>query len=173
MKAAEVVEALRRIHVPNGREWAFFAEIRVGTGYRSMKELSAGGTNPEQRLDAWAINLFPSKGLLRRTYEIKVSRSDFLHEIKHPEKRKTGLTLSNEFYFVTPKGLVAPEEIPEECGLIYINPDAGGVYTMKQAPYREVPDLPMRFVLSLARRAAEYEQKWKDAITYDKSRNTY
>lgn len=60
MKAKGIVEALRKRH--NKREWAFFAELRVGTGY-SSKELRKAGINPEQRIDGYVINLYPSKNL--------------------------------------------------------------------------------------------------------------
>ncbi|GAA4711459.1 hypothetical protein [Brevibacillus fulvus] len=147
MRAAEVLEALRRYHGPAGREWAFFEELRAGTGY---------GPKSEQRFDAWAINLWPSKGMMRRCYEIKVSRSDFLHELRNPEKRQKGLELSNEFYFVTPAGLVDPNEIPEETGLIEVR--EMGCRIVKKAPYRTVTDPPLSFLATIARRAVEYEQ---------------
>ena len=54
----------------------------------------------------------------RVCYEIKTSRSDFLCEVKRPLKRRMGLRYSNEFYFVTPPGLLDPAEIPVDCGLI-------------------------------------------------------
>lgn len=171
IKAWDILEVLRLWHSPNGKEWAFFGELRVGTGYRIMKDMRAGRIDPQQRLDAWAINLYPSQNMLRRTFEIKVSRSDFLHEIKHPQKRQAGLLLSNEFYFATPEGLVRPEEIPVECGLLWISLETGNIKTVKKAPYREADGMPMGFMASLARRAAEYETRMKELIQYDKSRN--
>ena len=56
----------------------------------------------------------------RVCYEVKTSRADFLCELKHPLKRRAGLRYSNEFYFVTPAGLLALSEVPIECGLIEI-----------------------------------------------------
>jgi hypothetical protein len=38
--------------------------------------------------------------------------------LKHPLKRRIGMRYSNEFYFVTPAGLVEIAEIPAECGLV-------------------------------------------------------
>lgn len=38
----------------------------------------------------------------RVCYEVKISRADFLSELKQPIKRRIGLRYSNEFYFVTP-----------------------------------------------------------------------
>ncbi len=60
----------------------------------------------------------------RVCYEVKTSRADFLCEMKQPLKRRIGLRYSNEFYFVTPAGLVNLSEIPVECGLVEI-----GIFT--------------------------------------------
>ena len=59
-------------------------------------------------------------------FEIKISRSDFLKEIKQPEKRKKLVDLTNRFYFVAPERMLNKEEIPEDCGLIEISPYGGG-----------------------------------------------
>lgn len=160
MKSSDVLKALRQRHNAKGTtyEWAFFEELRVGTGYNS-KEDKAANTRPEQRLDAWAINLYPSKNFLKVAYEVKVSRADFLNEIKQPNKRQQGLWISNEFYFATPAGLVKQEEIPPECGLIYVY-EQGGSRLIVPAPHRKTDEqATWRFFASIARRASMAERK--------------
>ena len=98
----------RSLHASRS-EWLFFRELRVGTGRRNGNV---------QRLDAFALNSLPHTGMKRVCYEVKASRSDFLAELKHPLKRRIGMRYSNEFYFVTPAGLVDVAEIPAECGLV-------------------------------------------------------
>ena len=155
MKAYDIVKALQRRHGAAGRSWALLPELRVGTGYKNLK----ANINPEQRIDAWAICLYPSKGLCRVAYEIKVSRSDFLHEIKNPEKRLQAMQYSNQFYFATPKGLVKPEEIPTECGLVEIDEDGSSRYVVG-APYRDTePDTWIHLLAAIARRAAKAEAR--------------
>ena len=90
-------------------EWLFLRELRVGTGRRN---------SDAQRVDAFALNSLPHTGMKRVCYEVKVSRGDFLGELKHPLKRRIGMRYSNEFYFVTPAGLVDVAEIPVDCGLV-------------------------------------------------------
>ena len=90
-------------------EWLFFRELRVGAGRRN---------NAAQRFDAFALNTLPHLAMKRVCYEVKTSRADFLGELKHPLKRRMGMRYSNEFYFVTPAGLVSLSEVPSECGLI-------------------------------------------------------
>jgi hypothetical protein len=168
LKAKDVVKALEKRHGADklnttGREWAFFAELRAGTGYSTYdyEQKKRKPFNPEQRFDAWAINLYPSKKHERIVYEIKVSRSDFLHEIKNPDKREQALNLSNYFYFATPKGLVSIDEIPDECGLIELDDDLT-TKVIKKAPYRNSEHLSWQFVCSLARRACVAERQVKD-----------
>jgi hypothetical protein len=90
-------------------EWLFFRELRVGTGRHN---------NGAQRLDAFALNTQPHTAMKRVCYEVKTSRADFLAELKRPLKRRIGMRYSNEFYFVTPAGIVNMAEVPAECGLI-------------------------------------------------------
>ncbi|HYP07031.1 MAG TPA: hypothetical protein VER03_12440 [Bryobacteraceae bacterium] len=90
-------------------EWLFLRELRVGTSRRS---------GDMQRVDAFALNSLPHTGMKRVCYEVKVLRADFLNELKHPLKRRMGMRYSNEFYFVTPAGLVDVREVPVDCGLI-------------------------------------------------------
>lgn len=64
--------------------------------------------------------------------EVKISRADFFADFKKKEKHevlsgaKEGLR-PNYFAYACPEGLIAPEEVPEYAGLIYI-PHAGAYY---------------------------------------------
>jgi hypothetical protein len=107
--AGALLDALERGLHASQSEWLFLRELRVGTGHRN---------NGAQRLDAFAINCLPHLGMKRVCYEVKTSRADFLNEIRQPFKRRIGMRYSNEFYFVTPGGLLAPSEVPVDCGLI-------------------------------------------------------
>lgn len=140
MKTDKVMYALRLAHDP--REWAFFEELRIGGGF---------GKDSEQRFDAWAINYRPSKQNKTVCYELKVSKSDFLNEIRKPRKRRAGLRLSNEFYFVTPKGLVKIEEVPPECGLIEVG-EGDTLHTKIKAPFRNTIPPTFNFMSSVCRR---------------------
>lgn len=107
--APALLDVIERTLHANESEWIFLRELRVGTGR---------GTQAAQRLDGFALNCYPHLGMKRICYEVKVSRADFLAELKRPLKRRIGMRYSNEFYFVTPGGLVELSEIPSECGLI-------------------------------------------------------
>ena len=152
-----ILKALRRRHP--AAEWAFFEELRAGTGWGNKRwGADKAPSNPEQRFDAWAINLYPSKNFLRIAYEIKVSRSDFLHEIKNPEKRSQALKLSNQFYFVAPQGLIKPTELPPEAGLIEVK-DEWESRLKVRAPMREAEAPTWQFFASIARRMQSLESR--------------
>lgn len=146
LPSAEILDRLARRHVQPS--WMFFRELRVGTGFAKLAQI---------RLDAWALATWPSLRYERITYEVKISRSDWLREMAHPEKRRMGLHLSNRFYFVTPPNLVKVAEVPAECGLIEIGgaPDRiAGTFTIAvEAPWRDTPGPSWAFLASLVRHA--------------------
>ena len=144
MTADTILELLRRRH--SGPE-IFVAELRGGAG---------GRATDNSYIDAWVMHPYPSKQNCRISYEIKISRSDFLRDIKQPHKHRCALINSNEFYFVAPKGMLKSEEMPLYAGLIEvvetINPS---LYTCLEAPWRDTNAPSWRFVASLARKLSQ------------------
>lgn len=129
---------------PNGKlRWLFIPNLRVETGF------GKSWAHSPQTLDAWAMDTWPGGGYQMITYEVKVSRADFLSETRKPGKRQSGLGLSTHFYFVVPAGMVEPDEIPEETGLIYMHPNISRV--VRKAPKREYPLANWDFLASAAR----------------------
>lgn len=114
MTADQVIDALiRRFHTAAGHarhEWIVCREFRMGSGF----------TTSERRIDLWAINVQPSKGNPAVAYEVKVSRSDFLRDIKDPHKHQHARLFSDRFYFAAPEGLIRATEVPDWAGLIEI-----------------------------------------------------
>ena len=145
--AEQVKKAIAEMHT--APQWAFFPEMRIGTGY---------GKDVQQSIDAWAMNLYPADGLIRVSYEVKVSRGDFLAELKQPQKRKHALLVSNRFYFAAPKGLIKPEELPAEAGLIEVL-DNGRAHTRIHAPWRDAMPVSSKFLASVCRRVFDEEKR--------------
>jgi len=168
VKASDIIVALRgRYHPP---EWAFFEEVRAGTGYDYDRSAGVG-----KRLDAWAFHLWPSGGYKPSGFEIKVSRSDFRRELrkavevgtfnaqpivlKVPRLKKKGKTerymeICQFFYYVTPANLVLPREVPDEAGLIWVYPN-GRTVMKKKPPYREIPPPEWDFFAAICRRVGD------------------
>lgn len=116
-----------------------------------LSELPDSTGREERRIDLFVMFLWNMDRLRRIAYEVKVTRADFLSELRKPEKRAFALSVSNEYYFVTPPGLVRPSEIPPEAGLIEVT--SSGVRVKRTAPFRETGQPPWYFVAALVRAA--------------------
>lgn len=108
-----------------------------------------------RRIDLMVVSNWASHAWKRTAYEIKVSRSDFLNELKSGSKTETMLMYASAAYFVTPKGLITLEELPAGCGLIEVTPQ-GCSYKRKApaSPYEENTDkvLLMNLMVQAGRR---------------------
>ena len=69
-------------------------------------------------------------------YEIKVSRKDFIND----QKWQNYLDYCTDFYFVAPPGVIEPEELPPEAGLLRCSTNAKKLYVKKKAPHRSIED---------------------------------
>ena len=152
MKAGEIMALLRARYRPP--EWAFFEEIRCGTGYTyGGIPVGTAETKVEKRLDAWAFHLWPTGGYQPTGFEIKVSRSDFLRDLKKPAKRSRYLELCQFFYYVVPSGLVKASEVPADAGLL--GATLSRLTVMKPAPHREIPPPEWEFFAAICRRVGD------------------
>ena len=84
-------------------------------------------------IDLLTVEMWASRGGERVAYEIKTSRGDFLSEMKDHKKTDNMLDMAHKAYFVFPKGLVKPEEVPLGCGFIEID-ESGKVKVLRRAP---------------------------------------
>lgn len=96
---------------PSAFGQVFLSQLRIGVGY---------GKDADRTIDGFAMSTLSHNNFKRRAFEVKVSRSDFLHELKDPLKRRYAMHLSNEFYFVAPLDIIRVEEVPFACGLIEV-----------------------------------------------------
>lgn len=71
------------------------------------------------RADFWTLHCQSGKNYQAIAYEIKVSRADFRRD-SHKKQREARL-FSDQFYYVTPPGLIKLEEVPDWAGLIEIH----------------------------------------------------
>lgn len=100
-----------------------------------------------RRCDLWTISANSSAGFKARAYEIKISRADFRRDsvVKQREAR----LFSDQFFYVTPAGLIRPDEVPDWAGLIEY--EDGRFKTVVQAPYRDKDAPTWELVVSLIR----------------------
>jgi hypothetical protein len=119
LRAGDILAGLRTRHT----EDIFVPECNLGSAFAGCK-----------RIDAWAMKR-TWKPMTTVGYEIKVSRGDFLNDNKWP----LYLDFCHEFWFACPWKMIDPKEVPEGCGLVWMN--AGGKMVRKvKAPRRNISD---------------------------------
>lgn len=150
MTSAEILSALADEwgNKWRNKRWLFLRELRVGTGHSNS-----------QSIDAFVMDAYPSGGMYRTAFEVKVSRADFCREIRQPQKRREAMRYSNYFYFVAPSGMLKVEDIPIDCGLIDVSPAKlekynGNRYDLDvivPATHRDVPGPTWTFMAAALR----------------------
>ena len=154
MTAETITALLRKRHAGQ----IFVTELRGGSGSRE---------SDNSYIDAYALHPYPSKQNCRVAYEVKVSRSDFLRDVKQPHKHRAALVHSNEFYFVAPVGMLAAVEMPLFAGLLEVKTIEFGTHKGEKylghptlvAPWRDTNPPSWRFVASLCRSVARQKAK--------------
>ncbi len=137
---AVVIDALLQRRYSDD-QWRYLSQLRDGTGARQKRTI-----------DAYALNIWPSE-FQAIAFEIKVSRSDFFHEIKDPSKFQRWDDRCTAFFYVLPSGLVQKHEIPEGCGLMEAYGKKQLNLRIVQAPQiRKLDFMPVEFVMSLLAR---------------------
>ncbi len=127
----------------SGEAWAFFEQVRSGTGYLHVRTA-----------DAIAMGLWPSRGLELLGFEVKVHRADWLKELKTPSKADELVGFCDRWWIVALKDVAKVEEIPTTWGLMV--PHGLGLRVVKAAPELKPEPVDRLFLASLLRKAKVY-----------------
>lgn len=120
--------------------FAFFPQVRNATGYSRVTRTA----------DAVAMGLWPSRGLLLHGFEIKVTRADWLRELKQPEKADEIASRCDLWWIVVPDDtIVQPLELPAPWGLIA--PRGGKLCEKKSATALNAKPVDRGFLAALMR----------------------
>lgn len=136
-----MISALRKLY--ESREWAFLEQVRGGTGAQGSRYA-----------DGLAVSLFPSRGIQIIGFEVKVSRSDWLAELKSPEKADEVFSFCDRWYLATVAGVVREGELPQPWGLLLLDAQTMNLSFDKEAPQLEPQPLRKSFVASICRNLA-------------------
>lgn len=104
-----------------------------------------------RRCDFWTISPNSSSGFKARAFEIKVSRADFRRDSF--EKQRGARLFADQFYYVTPAGLLKKDEIPDWAGLIELH--GGQLKEIVRAPLLDKCAPSWELVVSLIRNSGE------------------
>lgn len=148
-KKTDKLTALLAEHYPAPTH-AFIPEFRAGTGF-----------GRESRADAIAMFLWPSGGLELIGFELKTSRTDWLRELKQPDKADPIKQFCDRWYLVVDETRIVnswgeKNEIPDDWG--FMAPEYSS-YPYKLKVHKEAPKLNPQpidrlFLASLMRRAS-------------------
>lgn len=123
--------------------------------YVMLREVrNATGWAANRAADAIVVSCWPSHGLWLGGIEQKVSRGDWLRELKQPEKAHAIMRYCAHWWVATTPGIVRDGELPENWGLLEVD-DAGKVTEKVRAPKLTPEPITLDFVCALLRNHAE------------------
>lgn len=137
-------------------EWATFSQVADSTGWGQSRWA-----------DAVSMGIWPSRGNEIHGFEIKVTRSDWLNELKDHKKSAAVQKYCHRWWIVAGKrDIVDPDELPKTWGLMI--PRGKGLQIKVQAPLLEPAPPTYKFIAAVLRRAQEKdksaEQEWRNKV---------
>lgn len=128
MTERQVLDLLRRRHCKAGNggsgEYAYMEHVR-----------NAAAFNATRTFDAVVLNLWPSRGLELHAFEVKCSRSDWLRELKEPEKAEAAALLVDRFSVVAGgPDIVKLDELPPTTWGLFVVKGTTQLQCVKAAP---------------------------------------
>lgn len=142
MISADIINALAVKYA--APEYAFLTEVRNQTGFgRAVRSA-----------DALAMSLWPSRGIYMTGFEVKISRADWMKELKDPSKAEEIARFCRLWFVATPVGIVKPHELPADWGLIELT-EKGSLLYKKAAAERPPQEPTWQFFAALMRDVTE------------------
>jgi len=174
MNTAELTKALHNRYDDNAFEYAFLEQVGNATGMSCNRHA-----------DAIAVSLWQSRGLTITGFEIKSSRQDWTHELKHPEKADDIASYCHYWYLVLgDENITQFGEVPSNWGVM-IPKDKDNLKIIKQAVLnKKAKKIDMPFLCAILRKAqkqiiepakleAKYNEGYKEGIKDEKANNEF
>lgn len=144
MSAADVVQCLKGFFPAPA--WAFLEQVADGTGARQHRWA-----------DAVAMSVWPSRGYDIHGIEIKVSRYDWLHELRQPKKSTAVQQYCNRWWIATPDdAIIMPGELPPTWGWMVVKGKTMKV--VSPAPPLKPKPVSLEFVASILRNVQKADE---------------
>lgn len=142
MKTEELLNKLAKKYP--APQYAFLSQVRNQTGY----------VGAIRTADALALSLWPSRGNHLIGFELKISRSDWLHELKDPAKAEAIAQYCDMFYLViSDLKVIDIAEVPKTWGILVAS--NGTVKTLRDAPLLEAKVMDRTFMCGFMRNVNE------------------
>lgn len=130
----------------NGPRYTFAEHVRSRTGH-----------NAPRIADFIAMSLWASDGEALHGHEVKVSRSDWLTELKCPEKADAFRPYMDYWWLVASDKGIVRDDLPDGWGLIV--PAGDKLRIAKRAPRREPEPMPKTLMACYLRATAKTAQR--------------
>lgn len=127
----------------NGPRYVVAEHVRNQCGFGGY-----WGTGPLRTADAIVADLWPSSGHLVHGFEVKVSRSDWLTELKDPEKAEAFKPYCDHWWLVVPDASIVRDDLPDGWGLMALTKDGQSLRQRVAAP--KLDRVPMPFEMTAA-----------------------
>ena len=163
---ALVIKALKGHWSPwHGNGWIVVPHVRCQTGWGELRFWSDIKTRKlrkrftEATIDALAFNAWPSKGNALYGLEIKLSRADWLRELRDPVKSEVMRKQVDKMFVIAPPGVVCQKKdkgvLGDQWGHYEIR-QSGSILFKKMNDCKKLPgsvgaDLPRAFVTAILR----------------------
>jgi len=102
----------------NGPRYVVAEHVRNQAGFGGY-----GGDGPLRTADAIVVDLWPSTGNAVHGFEVKVSRSDWLTELKDPGKAEAFRPFVHHWWLVVPDAGIVRNDLPDGWGLLAVGRD--------------------------------------------------
>lgn len=138
--SADVIAALRlKFDAP---AWAFLEQVADSTGARHFRWA-----------DAVVMSVWPSRGYSIHGIEVKISRYDWMSEMKNPAKSAAVQKYCDRWWLaISDETIVQPGELPDTWGLLVLK--GGKMKCVTEAPKLTPEPLRVEFVASVLRNMA-------------------
>ncbi len=142
MNTVQVMDALSNRH--DAPAWAFLPQVRSATGY----------VNGVRTADAIAMSLWPCRGIELHGFEVKVSRNDWVRELKNPAKAEDIAAFCDRWWIVVGhNAIVRDDELPPTWGLMV--PRGNGLVVKVKAAKLTPDAIDRPFLAAILRKAAQ------------------
>lgn len=148
----DVLDALRARYSErygNGYRWAYAEHVKSETGFAIHKKLRIA--------DAIAVDCWTSKGQEIHGHEVKVSRSDWLAELRDPEKAEAFRPYVNRWWLVVPDLSIVRDDLPDGWGLMLATGKATRI--VRRAPLLDPLPMDRPMLAALLRATAKTAER--------------
>jgi hypothetical protein len=124
-------------------QYAMLYEVRDAAGFQASRSA-----------DVMMVGLWPSRGNMLEGFELKVSRSDWLRELKQPKKADAFFKFCDRWWVVAGHGAVVKlDELPEPWGLMVAK--GNGLSVVRMAPPLKPEPVDRSLLAAMLKRATD------------------